>query len=150
MQALTTTQNTAFLTNTTRLYPGSDESWEVFVGDVTSHQLHNLKPGTTYDLKVLAQYNTGFSEPLIGQGTTCKLKLIRTFSSAHDSSWVVVVRSCMCFPRGICTNLCLLPFSVPQCDRPEHLQRRLRHFLCSMGASQSSYLLQSQSQSFWP
>lgn len=48
---------------------------EVFVGDVTSHQLHNLKPGTTYDLKVLAQYNTGFSEPLIGQGTTCKSKL---------------------------------------------------------------------------
>lgn len=46
---------------------------EVLVGDVTSYQLHNLKPGTTYDLKVLAQYNTGFSEPLIGEGTTCKL-----------------------------------------------------------------------------
>lgn len=45
---------------------------EVFVGDVTSHQLHNLKPGTTYDLKVLAQYDTGVSAPLIGQGTTCK------------------------------------------------------------------------------
>lgn len=52
---------------------GSDESLEVFAGDVTSYQLHNLKPGTTYDLKVLAQYNTGFSAPLIGQGTTCKL-----------------------------------------------------------------------------
>lgn len=52
---------------------GSDESLEVLVGDVTSYQLHNLKPGTTYDLKVLAQYNTGFSEPLIGEGTTCKL-----------------------------------------------------------------------------
>lgn len=45
---------------------------EVSVGDVTSHQLHNLKPGTTYDLKVLAQYNTGDSAPLVGQGTTCK------------------------------------------------------------------------------
>lgn len=46
---------------------------EMSVGDVTSHQLHNLKPGTTYDLKVLAQYNTGDSAPLVGQGTTCKL-----------------------------------------------------------------------------
>lgn len=55
---------------------GSDESLEVAVGDVTSHQLHNLKPGTTYDLKVLAQYNTGLSEPLIGQGTTCKLMML--------------------------------------------------------------------------
>ncbi len=54
---------------------GSDESLEVLVGDVTSYQLHNLKPGTTYDLKVLAQYNTGLSEPLIGQGTTRKLKM---------------------------------------------------------------------------
>lgn len=45
---------------------------EAYVGDVTTHQLHNLKPGTTYDVKVLAQYNTGFSEPLVGQGTTCK------------------------------------------------------------------------------
>lgn len=49
---------------------GSDESLEVSVGDVTSHQLLNLKPGTTYDLKVLAQYNTGMSGPLLGQGTT--------------------------------------------------------------------------------
>lgn len=48
---------------------------EVFVGDVTSHQLQNLNPGTTYDLKVLAQYSTGVSGPLVGQGTTCK-KLI--------------------------------------------------------------------------
>lgn len=54
-------------------FSGSDESFEVLVGDVTSHQLLNLKPGTTYDLKVLAQYNTGLSDPLIGQGTTCKL-----------------------------------------------------------------------------
>lgn len=49
---------------------GTADSQEVFVGDVTSHQLHNLKPGTTYDLKVLAQYSTGVSEPLLGQGTT--------------------------------------------------------------------------------
>lgn len=57
------------------LFLGSDESLEVLVGDVTSYQLHNLKPGTTYDLKVLAVYNTGLSGPLIGQGTTCKLMM---------------------------------------------------------------------------
>lgn len=46
---------------------------EVDAGDVTTHQLHNLQPGTTYDLKVFAQYDAGLSEPLIGQGTTCEL-----------------------------------------------------------------------------
>uniref|UniRef100_A0A3B3U2H9 Collagen type XII alpha 1 chain n=1 Tax=Poecilia latipinna TaxID=48699 RepID=A0A3B3U2H9_9TELE len=50
--------------------PETNDVLEAFVGDVTSHQLQNLQPGTTYDLKVLAQYNTGFSGPLIGQGTT--------------------------------------------------------------------------------
>eukprot|EP00064_Thunnus_orientalis_P006626 superscaffoldBa00000696_g6644 len=66
---------------------GSDESMEVFVGDVTSHQLHNLKPGTTYDLKVLAQYNTGFSEPLVGQGTTLYLNVtdLTTYNVGYDS-----------------------------------------------------------------
>ncbi|XP_028250570.1 collagen alpha-1(XII) chain isoform X2 [Parambassis ranga] len=66
---------------------GSDESMEQFVGDVTSHQLHNLKPGTTYDLKVLAQYNTGFSEPLIGQGTTLYLNVtdLTTYNVGYDS-----------------------------------------------------------------
>ena len=49
---------------------GSDESLEVSVGDVTSHQLQNLQPGTTYDLKVLALYKSGMSGPLLGQGTT--------------------------------------------------------------------------------
>lgn len=55
----------------------------MLVGDVTTHQLHNLKPGTTYDLKVLAQYNTGDSAPLIGEGTTCKKmnQLFLCFSS---------------------------------------------------------------------
>ncbi|PWA16437.1 hypothetical protein CCH79_00004628, partial [Gambusia affinis] len=43
---------------------GTNDVLEAFVGDVTSHQLQNLKTGTTYDLKVLAQYNTGFSGPL--------------------------------------------------------------------------------------
>lgn len=51
---------------------GSDESKEVLVGDVTTYQLHNLQPGTTYDVKVLAQYNAGDSAPLIGEGTTRK------------------------------------------------------------------------------
>nr|XP_043903464.1 collagen alpha-1(XII) chain-like isoform X1 [Solea senegalensis] len=66
---------------------GSDESMEAFVGDVTTHQLHNLKPGTTYDLKVLAQYNTGFSEPLIGQGTTLYLNVtdLTTYKVSYDS-----------------------------------------------------------------
>lgn len=48
----------------------SDEYMSLTLGDVTSHQLQNLKPGTTYDLQVLARYNTGRSAPLIGQGTT--------------------------------------------------------------------------------
>uniref|UniRef100_A0A7N5ZTQ2 Collagen alpha-1(XII) chain n=1 Tax=Anabas testudineus TaxID=64144 RepID=A0A7N5ZTQ2_ANATE len=66
---------------------GSDESMEVFVGDVTSHQLHNLKPGTTYDLKVLAQYDTGVSAPLIGQGTTLYLNVtdLTTYNVKYDS-----------------------------------------------------------------
>lgn len=49
-----------------------DESLEVFVGDVTSYTLHNLLPGTTYDVQVYAQYDGGISKPLTGQGTTCK------------------------------------------------------------------------------
>ncbi|XP_035530598.1 collagen alpha-1(XII) chain isoform X3 [Morone saxatilis] len=66
---------------------GSDESLEVLVGDVTSYQLHNLKPGTTYDLKVLAQYNTGLSAPLIGQGTTLYLNVtdLTTYNIGYDS-----------------------------------------------------------------
>ncbi|XP_029900357.1 collagen alpha-1(XII) chain isoform X2 [Myripristis murdjan] len=66
---------------------GSDESLEVFVGDVTSYQLHNLKPGTTYDLKVLAQYDAGLSAPLIGQGTTLYLNVtdLTTYNVGYDS-----------------------------------------------------------------
>ncbi|XP_038127547.1 collagen alpha-1(XII) chain isoform X1 [Cyprinodon tularosa] len=66
---------------------GSDESMETFVGDVTSHQLQYLTPGTTYDLKVLAQYDTGLSEPLIGQGTTLYLNVtdLSTYNVGYDS-----------------------------------------------------------------
>uniref|UniRef100_A0A3B5B010 Collagen alpha-1(XII) chain n=1 Tax=Stegastes partitus TaxID=144197 RepID=A0A3B5B010_9TELE len=66
---------------------GSDESLEVFAGDVTSYQLHNLKPGTTYDLKVLAQYSTGLSGPLIGQGTTLYLNVtdLTTYNVGFDT-----------------------------------------------------------------
>uniref|UniRef100_A0A3B4AB57 Uncharacterized protein n=1 Tax=Periophthalmus magnuspinnatus TaxID=409849 RepID=A0A3B4AB57_9GOBI len=66
--------------------PESDESQEVFVGDVTTHQLHNLQPGTTYDLKVLAQYSTGISEPLVGQGTTyLNVTDLTTYNVGYDS-----------------------------------------------------------------
>uniref|UniRef100_A0A3Q2Y3A0 Collagen alpha-1(XII) chain n=1 Tax=Hippocampus comes TaxID=109280 RepID=A0A3Q2Y3A0_HIPCM len=66
---------------------GSDQSAEVFVGDVTSHQLNNLTPGTTYDLKVLAQYGTGTSGPLIGQGTTLYLNVsdLITYNVGYDT-----------------------------------------------------------------
>uniref|UniRef100_A0AAQ4PTZ0 Collagen alpha-1(XII) chain n=1 Tax=Gasterosteus aculeatus aculeatus TaxID=481459 RepID=A0AAQ4PTZ0_GASAC len=66
---------------------GSDESLEVFAGDVTSHQLHNLKPGTTYDLKVLAQYEAGLSAPLIGTGTTLYLNVtdLSTYNVGYDT-----------------------------------------------------------------
>lgn len=45
------------------------------VGDVTTQILHNLEPGTTYDVKVFAQYDAGMSGPLVGQGTTCMYTL---------------------------------------------------------------------------
>lgn len=51
-------------------FSDKDETLEVFVGDVTSYTLHNLLPGTTYDVKVYAQYDAGVSEALTGQGTT--------------------------------------------------------------------------------
>ncbi|KAF3844687.1 hypothetical protein F7725_007850, partial [Dissostichus mawsoni] len=59
----------------------------VFAGDVTTHQLHNLKPGTTYDVKVLAQYATGLSEPLIGPGTTLYLNVtdLTTYNVGYES-----------------------------------------------------------------
>lgn len=51
--------------------PGStDQPMDFFVGDVSSYTLHNLQPGTTYDVKVVAQYPSGTSQPLDGRGTT--------------------------------------------------------------------------------
>uniref|UniRef100_A0A3Q2T1R2 Collagen alpha-1(XII) chain n=1 Tax=Fundulus heteroclitus TaxID=8078 RepID=A0A3Q2T1R2_FUNHE len=66
---------------------GTDESVELLVGDVTSYQLHNLNPGTTYDVKVLAQYNTGTSQPLVGQGTTLYLNVtdLSTYNVGYES-----------------------------------------------------------------
>uniref|UniRef100_W5KMB3 Collagen type XII alpha 1 chain n=1 Tax=Astyanax mexicanus TaxID=7994 RepID=W5KMB3_ASTMX len=60
---------------------------EVFVGDVTTHMLHMLQPGTTYDLKVFAQYDAGPSGPLVGQGTTLYLNVtdLVTYNVGYDS-----------------------------------------------------------------
>ncbi|XP_027896679.1 collagen alpha-1(XII) chain isoform X5 [Xiphophorus couchianus] len=66
---------------------GKNQPVDLFVGDVTSFTLTNLEPGTTYDVKVLAQYNTGISAPLMGEGTTLYLNVtnIETYDVGHDS-----------------------------------------------------------------
>ncbi|KAK6490157.1 collagen alpha-1(XII) chain-like isoform X1 [Huso huso] len=64
-----------------------DEALEVFVGDVTSYTLQNLLPGTTYDLKVYAQYDGGISGALTGQGTTLYLNVtdLTTYKVGWDT-----------------------------------------------------------------
>ncbi|XP_039507001.1 collagen alpha-1(XII) chain isoform X2 [Pimephales promelas] len=66
---------------------GTDNTMEVFVGDVTTHNLPNLQPGTTYDLKVYAQYDSGVSGALVGQGTTLYLNVtdLNTYNVGYDS-----------------------------------------------------------------
>ncbi|KAF7690441.1 hypothetical protein HF521_012245 [Silurus meridionalis] len=63
-----------------------DETLEVFVGDVTSYTLHNLLPGTNYDVKVFAQYDSGVSGALTGQGTTLYLNVtnLETYNVGYD------------------------------------------------------------------
>uniref|UniRef100_A0A3Q3JN84 Collagen, type XII, alpha 1b n=1 Tax=Monopterus albus TaxID=43700 RepID=A0A3Q3JN84_MONAL len=65
---------------------GTDRSTDFFVGDVTSYTLHNLQPGTTYDVEVIAQYTSGMSAPLDGQGTTLFLNVtnVETYNIGHD------------------------------------------------------------------
>lgn len=77
----------------------------MFVGDVTSHQLQNLKPGTTYDLKVLAQYSTGLSGPLIGQGTTCKLITPFSFGRHTIVKTITSVVACRFYKLLSCWTL---------------------------------------------
>uniref|UniRef100_A0A3B3U400 Collagen type XII alpha 1 chain n=1 Tax=Poecilia latipinna TaxID=48699 RepID=A0A3B3U400_9TELE len=85
------TENMHFMDTYVQLFEAqycrTNDVLEAFVGDVTSHQLQNLQPGTTYDLKVLAQYNTGFSGPLIGQGTTLYLNVtgLSTYNVGFES-----------------------------------------------------------------
>eukprot|EP00062_Callorhinchus_milii_P020383 gi/632975970/ref/XP_007904530.1/ PREDICTED: collagen alpha-1(XII) chain isoform X1 [Callorhinchus milii] len=66
---------------------GVDEPKEIFVGDVTTYTPQNLKPGTTYDVKVYATYDSGDSEPLVGQGTTLYLNVtgLTTYQVDWDS-----------------------------------------------------------------
>ncbi|XP_051578358.1 collagen alpha-1(XII) chain-like [Myxocyprinus asiaticus] len=66
---------------------GTTDTMEVFVGDVTTYNLHNLQPGTTYDLKVYAQYDAGVSGALVGQGTTLYLNVtdLTTYNVGYDS-----------------------------------------------------------------
>ncbi|XP_041716800.1 collagen alpha-1(XII) chain isoform X5 [Coregonus clupeaformis] len=67
---------------------GEDQSksLDVFVGDVTSYTVQNLLPGTTYDVKVFAQYDAGMSGALEGQGTTLYLNVtnIETYNVGFD------------------------------------------------------------------
>ncbi|XP_052379347.1 collagen alpha-1(XII) chain-like isoform X15 [Oncorhynchus keta] len=62
------------------------KSLDVFVGDVTSYTLQNLLPGTTYDVKVFAQYDAGMSGALEGQGTTLYLNVtnLETYNVGFD------------------------------------------------------------------
>ncbi|XP_038160859.1 collagen alpha-1(XII) chain [Cyprinodon tularosa] len=66
---------------------GKDQPVDFFVGDVTSFTPTNLQPGTTYDVKVVAQYASGASAPLVGEGTTLYLNVtnIETYNVGHDS-----------------------------------------------------------------
>ncbi|XP_052001056.1 collagen alpha-1(XII) chain isoform X4 [Xyrauchen texanus] len=66
---------------------GTTDTLEVFVGDVTTYNLPNLQSGTTYDLKVYAQYDAGVSGALIGQGTTLYLNVtdLSTYNVGYDS-----------------------------------------------------------------
>uniref|UniRef100_A0A8D2LYC8 Collagen alpha-1(XII) chain n=1 Tax=Varanus komodoensis TaxID=61221 RepID=A0A8D2LYC8_VARKO len=64
---------------------GTDETMEVFVGEVTAYTLHNLSPSTSYDVSVYAQYDSGLSAPLVDQGTTLYLNV--TDLKSYNVGW---------------------------------------------------------------
>jgi len=69
--------------------PGTNQLMDFFVGDVTSYTLHNLLPGTTYDLQVAAQYGGGLSAALAGDGTTRTYRSWTDHGTLHGSYMII-------------------------------------------------------------
>lgn len=125
-------QHNAYLSEFVFVFPGKDQPISLFVGDVSSFTPTNLQPGTTYNVKVLAQYTTGFSAPLIGEGTT------RTHHSADSwhSKWKV------CFIKGF-SDVCNCS-SLPERDWHRDIWHRPRQVLHQVESSPSSHVVPHQ------
>uniref|UniRef100_A0A8C7KB10 Collagen type XII alpha 1 chain n=1 Tax=Oncorhynchus kisutch TaxID=8019 RepID=A0A8C7KB10_ONCKI len=104
--------------------PITEFSLDVFVGDVTSYTLQNLLPGTTYDVKVFAQYDAGMSGALEGQGTT-RMYLIYT-------NIIFLNHQCQPSPNGSLYSGLLLTGALCGANLGLGLEVSLRNvFLCS-------------------